>query len=362
MRTLDHRFGGTRPLDERFRFDVSALELWMREHVENFSPGLTVSQFRGGQSNPTYLLSAGMHRWVLRRKPPGKLLTSAHAVDREYRVLAALADSDVPVARVHGLCSDETVIGTSFYVMDYVEGRIFWDPSLPGVAPGERASIFMEMNRVLAALHAIDPEAHGLADFGRPGNYFARQIERWSRQYRSGPAGRIDAMDRVIEWLAQRIPASDEVSVVHGDFRMDNLIFHPGAPRIVAVLDWELSTLGHPLADLAYHCLPWHLPTDDERSVMRVTGVPEGIPTEDEYVQAYCRLMGRPNVEYSEWAFCVAFSFFRVAAILHGISGRVAEGNAASAQANEMARTAPLMASLAWRAAQRDGARASCLT
>lgn len=350
-------FSGTKPVESRFQFDVTALERWMRDHIKDFSTRLVVQQFNGGQSNPTYLLSDGSLRWVLRRKPPGKLLASAHAIDREYRVLAALVDSDVPVARAHGLCVDESVIGTAFYVMDYVEGRIFWDPTLPDCVATERTAIFEEMNRVLAELHRLDHAAHGLADYGRPGNYFARQVDRWSRQYRQAPAPRIEAMERLIEWLPQHLPAVDEAVLVHGDYRIANLIFHPREPRIIAVLDWELSTVGHPLADLAYHCLPWHLPAEDGGSLARFGRIPLGVPSEQQYVEAYCRHIGRAVIDPRDWTFCLAFSLFRNAAILHGISGRVTEGNAAGAEAEGIGRGAPTMADLAWRTIEDAGAR-----
>jgi len=343
------RFSGTQPVDERFRFNTASLENWMREHVTDFSGNLAVRQFKGGQSNPTYLLSEGTRCWVLRRKPPGKLLASAHAVDREYRVLAALEGSEVPVAIARGLCLDETVIGTAFYIMDYVEGRIFWDSKLPECERTDRAAIFAEMNRVLGALHRIDLGAHSLSDYGRPGNYFVRQIDRWSRQYQSSPAGRIEAIERLISWLSHNVPNNEEVALVHGDYRIDNLIFDPREPRILAVLDWELSTLGHPLADLAYHCLPWHLPRDDPRSLSNADWLPPGIPSEHEYVATYCQHMGRGPIDPRDWTFCIAFSLFRIAAILHGISGRVAVGTAASAHAKETGRGAVNMAELAWQ-------------
>src|SRR6476469_4297188 len=256
---------GTRPVAEAHRFDVACLERFMRENVEGFGGTLEVEQFKGGQSNPTYRLSAGAKRYVLRRKPPGKLLPSAHAVDREYRVITALAKTDVPVARTYALCTDEAVIGTPFYIMDYVEGRVLWDPQLPGMPPGERAAIFDEMNRVIAALHRVDYAAIGLADYGKPGNYFQRQVDRWSRQYRASETEKIEAMDRLMEWLPANIPAGDETAIVHGDYRLDNMIFHPTEPRVLAVLDWELSTLGHPMADFSYHLMAWRLSATEFR-------------------------------------------------------------------------------------------------
>ena len=346
------RFTGTRPVDEQLSFDVGMLETWMREHVEDFPGGLSAAQFKGGQSNPTYLLSAGQRRWVLRRKPPGKLLASAHAVDREYRVITALANSGVPVARTVGLCHDESVIGTVFYVMDYVEGRVLWDPTLPGLSHAERAAIFDEMNRVIATLHTVDPASCGLADFGKPGNYFGRQIDRWTKQYQSSPAPRIEAMERLIDWLPPHIPPGDEVALVHGDYRLDNLIFHATEPRVLAVLDWELSTLGHPLADFSYHCMTWHFPAGKFRGFGAADLAALNIPSEGDYVAAYCRRVGRGPIGPDQWEFYLVYNLFRLAGILQGIMGRVTEGTAASADALESGRAAPAMAELAWRKVQ----------
>src|SRR5258706_828596 len=252
-------YQGTRPVAEAHRFDVAALERYMRGHVDGFSGSLAVEQFKGGQSNPTYRLAAGGKSYVMRRKPARKLRPSAHAGDREYRVITALAGSDVPVPRTYCLCTDESVIGSMFYVMDCVEGRVLWDPVLPGMTPAERGAIFGEMSRVMAALHRVDYAAIGLGDYGKPGNYFARQIDRWSRQYKASETEKIEAMDRLMEWLPSNIPAGDATSIVHGDYRLDNMIFHPTEPRVLAVLDWELSTLGHPMADFSYHLMAWRL-------------------------------------------------------------------------------------------------------
>jgi aminoglycoside phosphotransferase (APT) family kinase protein len=346
-------FQGTRTVDERLRFNQDRLAAWMRENVVGFNGLLEVSQFKGGQSNPTYLLGAGDRRWVLRRKPPGKLLASAHAVDREYRVISALKGSGVPVAGTHGVCLDDGVIGTAFYVMDFVDGRVFWDPTLPGLANAERRAVYDEMNRVIARLHALDPGAYGLADFGKPGNYLARQIDRWTRQYQASPAGPIAAMDRLVEWLPAHLPSDDETTLVHGDYRLDNLIFHPTEPRILAVLDWELSTLGHPLADFSYHCLTWHFPSGGFRGFGEADLSALDIPAEAEYVAAYCRRVGRTTINPGAWEFYLAYNLFRLAGILHGIMGRVIEGTAASAAALEQGRSAPVMAGLAWQMVQR---------
>ena len=294
---------GTTPVREAHRFDEAALARYLADRIEGFSGPLRVEQFKGGQSNPTYRLSTPDRAYVLRRKPPGKLLPSAHAVDREYRVLSALAGTEVPVARTHLLCEDESVIGTAFYVMDCVDGRVLWDPSLPGLSPTERGAIFEQMNRVIAALHSVDPTAVGLADYGRPGNYFERQIGRWSKQYRASETETIEAMDRLIDWLPANIPPGEETAIVHGDYRLDNLIFAADRPELLAVLDWELSTLGHPLADFAYHCMSWHVPSGVFRGLGGADLAALGIPSEAEYVASYCRRTGRDGIDPDHWDF-----------------------------------------------------------
>ncbi|MEQ1439743.1 phosphotransferase [Fontimonas sp. SYSU GA230001] len=338
----------TIPVQERHRFDVAALQRYMQQHVAGFSGELSVEQFKGGQSNPTYKLTAGGTSYVLRRKPPGKLLASAHAVDREYAVITALAATDVPVAKTYCLCEDDGVIGTAFYIMEHVEGRILWDPALPGYTPDVRRAMFDEMNRVIAALHRVDYAKIGLADYGKPGNYFARQIGRWTKQYRASETERIDAMDRLIAWLPEHIPPGEDTSIVHGDYRLDNMIFHPTEPRVLAVLDWELSTLGHPLADFAYHCMTWHIPAGVFRGLGGVRLAELGIPTEAEYVRMYCARTGRSGIDPDHWDFYMAYNLFRLAAILQGIAGRVKDGTAASAQAAQMGAAARPLADLAW--------------
>jgi aminoglycoside phosphotransferase (APT) family kinase protein len=348
-------FVGTRPVAEAHRFDVAALERYLATRIEGLCGPIAAEQFNGGQSNPTYKLSAGGRSYVLRRKPPGKLLPSAHAVEREYRVITALAPTDVPVARTHCLCEDESVIGTAFYVMDFIPGRIFWDPRLPGAAREERRAIFDELNRVIAALHSVDYAALGLADYGKPGNYFTRQIDRWSRQYKASETERIYAMDRLIEWLPRNIPAGDRTAIVHGDYRLDNVIFHPTQPRILAVLDWELSTLGHPMADLSYHMMAWRLAADEFRGLRGVDCEALGIPTEDAYLDAYLRrtgATGRPSAR--EWSFYLAYNLFRLAAILQGVMARALAGNAASAQAQDAGRRARPIAELGWQEVERS--------
>ncbi len=334
----------------RHPFALEPLAAYLRQHLPGFGGELTAQQFSGGQSNPTYLLQAGGQRWVLRRKPPGVLLPSAHAVDREYRVMAALAHSTVPVPRVHLLCEDDAVIGSAFYVMEHVEGRNFLDPSLPGMTIEQRGAIYDEMNRVIAVLHGVDHQVAGLAGYGRPGQYLKRQIERWTRQYRASQIGisePIAAMERLIEWLPAHLPEADETSLVHGDFRIDNLIFHPHEPRVLAVLDWELSTLGDPLADFAYHCMTWRVTPAEFRGLKGHDLAALGIPFEDDYVQAYCKRSGRASLP--DWDYYMAFNMFRMAAILQGILQRALHGSAASAEAEQTGRLARPMAEAGWR-------------
>jgi aminoglycoside phosphotransferase (APT) family kinase protein len=346
MSDATQNFQGTVPVRDELRFDEAALAAWMRENVDGYVGPLTVEQFKGGQSNPTYKLVTPGHSYVLRRKPLGELLKGAHAVDREYRVLAALGKVDFPVARVHGLCTEDDVIGSWFYVMDMVEGRNFWDATLPTVAKEERALYFDAMNDVIARLHSLDPVAIGLGDYGKPGNYFERQIARWTRQYHEDTAAGRDAnMDALVEWLPTRIPAGDETAIVHGDYRCDNMIFHPTEPRVAAVLDWELSTLGHPLADFANHAMMYRMPPDIVAGLGGADVAALGIPSEQEYVDAYCRRTGRSGMP--DYEFYIAFNFFRLAAIFHGIKGRVLRGTAASAHAKERATKFPVLAALA---------------
>lgn len=330
----------------RTLFDVGALESWLAAHLPDFAGPLVVEQFKGGQSNPTYRLTTPARRYVLRRKPAGPILKGAHDVLREARVQQALAGSEVPVARLHALCEDESIIGSAFYIMDMVEGRVFWDASLNSLPKAERAAYYDETNRVIAALHKVDPIAAGLGDYGRPGNYFARQIARWSRQYLEDElAGRDPLMDELVAWLPTAIPDGDETSLVHGDFRIDNAIFHPSEPRILAVLDWELSTLGHPLADFAYHAMVYSMPPDIVAGLGGADPVALGLPAQEDYLAAYCRRTGRAGIE--NWNFYLAFNYFRLAAIFHGIKGRVLRGNASNAQAAQRAQAFPRLAQLA---------------
>jgi len=347
---------GTKPVSERQRFDAAALGAWMAQHVEGYPGGAPdVEQFRGGQSNPTFRLSAGGMRYVLRTKPgpAAKLLPSAHAIDREFRVMGALHGAGFPVPRQYALCLDEAVIGRAFYVMECVEGRVLWDQSLPGMSQAERAAIYDEQNRVIALLHTADYAALGLGDYGKPGNYFARQIERWTRQYQASSTEPIEAMDRLIEWLPQHIPAGEDTSIVHGDYRLDNMIFHPTEPRILAVLDWELSTLGHPAADFSYHCMSWHIPPGRLRGIAGLDLAALGIPSLDAYVARYCERTGKA-IRSEDFDFYLAYNMFRLAAIMQGIMKRYVDGTAASAQALENGKAARPMAEMAWGFAARS--------
>jgi aminoglycoside phosphotransferase (APT) family kinase protein len=326
----------------------------MQAHIAGFLGPIDVQQFAGGQSNPTFLVKSANHRYVLRRKPPGKLLPSAHAVDREYRVITALANTPVPVAKAFALCEDAAVIGTAFYVMDYVEGRLFWDAALPEVAASERRAIYEEMTRVLAALHGVDYDAVGLGDYGKPGHYIERQVARWTQQYRASETESIDAVERLIEWLPKHIPGDEQTSIVHGDFRLDNAIFHPHEPKILAVLDWELSTLGHPLVDLAYLCMRYHLSAEQFRGLGGVDPAALQIPGEAECVADYCRRRGRAPVAPQDWTYYLAFNMFRLTGILQGVLARAIQGNASSVTALEAGRRARPLAEQAWALVQQS--------
>lgn len=357
---MDDVFTGTRALAQPM--DIEALQAWLTRHVPGFSGPLSVEQFKGGQSNPTYKLITPQMQYVMRSKPApvAKLLPSAHAIEREFTVMRALAGSEVPVPQMLALCEDESVIGRAFYIMAFVQGRVMWDQSLPGASSAERSAIYDEMNRVIAALHQVDVKAVGLEQYGKPGNYFERQIGRWSKQYQASITGPNEAMDRLIDWLPQHIPASArderEVSIVHGDYRLDNLVFHPTEPRVLAVLDWELSTLGHPLADFSYHCMSWHIrQSGAARGLGGVDLAGLGIPDELGYVRRYCERTGRGDAEtvMKDWNFYLAYNLFRIAAILQGIAKRVEDGTASSARAREAAAGAVPMAALGWQFAQR---------
>jgi len=357
---------GTRPVSAAHAFDIEALQVWLEKNLPGFAGPLSVEAFKGGQSNPTYKLITPSQHYVLRAKPGpvAKLLPSAHAVEREYKVMHGLRGTDVPVPRMLGLCEDESVIGRAFYVMQFMQGRVLWDQSLPDMSPQARNAIYDEMNRVIAALHSVNYQAHGLADYGKPGNYVQRQISRWSQQYSasadgSGPWSQpIPEMEQLIEWLPVHLPASASddklVSIVHGDYRMDNLMFDAHQPRIIAVLDWELSTLGHPLADFAYHCMAWHIQPGAFRGIGGLDLQALGIPNEEEYIRRYCARTGLATPEQlrADWYFYLAYNMFRIAAILQGIAKRIENGTAASAQAQKSAAGARPMAQMAWRFAQ----------
>ncbi|MCX7241967.1 MAG: phosphotransferase [Burkholderiales bacterium] len=360
MSEFDH-FVGTRPVSDQHAVDLAALSSWLQSHLPGFEGPLSLEMFKGGQSNPTYKLITPTRSYVMRAKPGpvAKLLPSAHAVEREFAVMRGLQDTDVPVPRMYCLCEDEAVIGRAFYIMECMEGRVLWDQSLPGMSREQRGAIYAEMNRVIAALHKVDFAQRGLKDYGKPGNYFERQIARWSRQYAASITQPIVEMDHLIEWLPKNIPplARDEsmVSIVHGDFRLDNLMFHAQEARVVAVLDWELSTLGHPLADFSYHCMAWHIPPGAFRGIGGLDFASLGIPSEDEYIRLYCERTGiaTPAQLKTEWNFYMAYNMFRIAAILQGIAKRVEAGTASSAQAVSSAAGARPLAQMAWKFAQQ---------
>lgn len=360
MQKIDRQaaFTGTKEVAPALRLEPAPLEAYLARHVEDFAGPLRVRQFRGGQSNPTYLLETPSRKYVLRRKPPGKLLPSAHAVDREFRAISALHAQGFPVAEPILYCADERVAGTEFYVMGFVEGRVFWNPHMPGSNPAERAAVYDAMNATLARLHTFDPAAIGLGDFGRGENYVARQVDRWSKQYRASETQTIEAMERLIEWLPAHVPPPGPVRIVHGDYRLDNVIVHSRQPKILAVLDWELSTLGDPLADFTYHLMQWHMPPDDSGagtgSLVGFDLPALGIPSMTDYVDAYVRRTGLdPRPHLSAY---LAYNFFRIAAILQGIAGRVRDGTATSDYAPAKALMVRPLAEVAWHFAREAGA------
>jgi aminoglycoside phosphotransferase (APT) family kinase protein len=348
------------PTSNPHTLDTAALERHLREHLPGFEGPLTLEKFKGGQSNPTYKLVTPSRTYVMRSKPGpvAKLLPSAHAIEREYRVMSALQGSGVPVPKMFLLCEDESVIGRAFFIMEFLDGRVLWDQALPGLTNAERSQIYDEMNRVIAALHQVDVKAAGLSDYGKPGSYFERQIGRWSKQYLASVTGPNEAMDRLIEWLPQHLPASArddaQVALVHGDYRLDNLMFHKTEPRAIAVLDWELSTLGHPLADFSYHCMSWHIPPAAFRGIGGLDHASLGIPDEASYLRLYCERTGRRDVAavQADWNFYLAYNLFRAAAISQGIAKRVEEGTASSDEARKVAASARPLAEMAWGFAQ----------
>ena len=356
MSAFDH-FVGTRPVSGAHAFDVPALETWLSTRLPGFVGPLSVEMFKGGQSNPTYKLITPARQYVMRAKPGpvAKLLPSAHAIEREFTVMKGLYGTGVPVAEMHVLCEDESVIGRAFYVMEFVQGRVLWDQSLPGMTPAERGAIYDEMNRVMAALHKVDFAGQGLSSYGKPGNYIERQVSRWSKQYVASITQPIAEMDKLMAWLPHNIPDSAQdasmVSIVHGDYRLDNLMFHPTEPRVLAVLDWELSTLGHPLADFSYHCMAWHITPGSFRGIGGLDFDALGIPQEQAYIRRYCERTGftTPEALAKDWNFYLAYNMFRIAAILQGIAKRVEDGTASSDQAKASGAGARPMAELAWK-------------
>ncbi len=353
-------FSGTRAVSAKHRIDEAALAHWLRQNMPGFAGPLQVEMFKGGQSNPTYKLITPSAQYVMRAKPGpvAKLLPSAHAIEREFRVMQALHGTEVPVARMHVLCEDESVIGRAFYVMEFVQGRVLWDQELPGMSPADRRALYLELNRVLAALHSVPYLERGLETYGKPGNYFERQIGRWSKQYQASITQPIPEMDKLIDWLPTHMPDSARApltSIVHGDYRLDNVIFHPTEPRILAVLDWELSTLGHPLADFSYNCMAWHIPPGTFRGIGGLDLQALGIPSEDEYIRLYCERTGlaTPDALAQDWNFYLAYNMFRIAAILQGIAKRVESGTASSDEAVAAGARARPMAEIAWQYAQK---------
>lgn len=352
----DHQtdFTGVMETPDHLKFDETALARYMTDHVEGFKGPVTVKKFKGGQSNPTYLLTTPAKKYVLRRKPPGKLLPSAHAVEREYRIMTALGAQSFPVPKTYALCENQEVIGTAFFIMDFVEGRIFWDASLPEAAKEEREPLFNALIDTLADLHKIDYEAAGLGDYGKPGNYFERQIGRWSKQYQAAETEKIEEMNALMEWLPRAIPDDDMTSIVHGDFRFDNAIMHPFEPKTLAVLDWELSTLGQPLADFTYFLMVWHFPPSVRGGLMGVDIEALGIPTMQDAVARYSAHTGRDGVP--DLDFCLAYNMFRLGSIAQGVYARALQGNASSPQAIEMGKQIRPLAMLAWHYAKQAGA------
>jgi aminoglycoside phosphotransferase (APT) family kinase protein len=342
-------FMGTKPVAERQKVDLGALSDYMHKYVDGFTGDLQIEQFKGGQSNPTFMLIAGSQRYVLRTKPApaAKLLPSAHAIEREFRVMDALSKAGFPAARQYALCEDEEVIGRAFYIMEFMDGRVLWDQSMPNMSNTERAAHYDEMNRVIAQLHSIDYKAIGLETYGKPGNYFGRQIDRWTRQYKASETEHIPAMEHLIEWLPQHIPAGEQTTIVHGDYRLDNMIFHPTEPRILAVLDWELSTLGHPLADFSYHCMSWHIVPGLFRGIAGLDLKSLGIPTEEDYLAKYSERTGIA-IHKEDFRFYLAYNMFRMAGILQGIMKRYQDGTAASEQALKNGQAARPMAEMGW--------------
>ena len=342
MKPLDDaKFSGTKDVDERLKIDSANLQPWIDEYVPNAGNIKAIEQFKGGQSNPTYKIITESKNLVLRRKPPGKLLPSAHAVDREYKVITALYETGVPVPKTYGLCEDDDVAGTAFFIMDFLDGDLFWDPMIPTMTNRDRTQIYKNKNKTLAKLHSVDYKKIGLEDYGKPGNYVARQVSRWSKQYRASETDNIEAMNNLIDWLPKNIPDDDETTIVHGDYRLDNVILKNN--EVIGILDWELSTLGHPIADFSYHCLSWRT----QEAFWDQTKLKElGIPSEREYMEMYCENSGKDLS--NNWEFYMAFNMFKIAGILQGILGRVRDGTAASKHAEERGNMVFPLSEAAW--------------
>jgi aminoglycoside phosphotransferase (APT) family kinase protein len=352
-------FDGTRPISKEHQFPVENLLEWLSKNLEDYKADQKIDlvQFKGGQSNPTFLVQYGNRQFVMRRKPPGKLLPSAHAIDREYKVISALSKVNFPVAKPLGYCADIEVIGSEFYLMDYVQGRVFWDPRLPELDNTSRLEIHREVNQVIATMHRLIPTEIGLGDYGKPGNYVSRQIDRWTKQYRASETESIEAMNLLIDWLPQNIPQGDDTRLVHGDFRLDNMIIHPTEAKVLAVLDWELSTLGHPLADFAYHVMVWRVQPELFRGLQGASLKALNIPTEEEYVKLYFERTGFERIAQKDWDFYIIFNMFRLAAILQGVMARALQGNASSDQAIDSGKRAKPLAAIAWKQVEQLIAR-----
>ena len=347
MNTRDEIFSGTKEIDQKLDFDHNSLNDYLKNTVGSNIQIKEVKQFKGGQSNPTYLIETNEHDYVVRRKPPGKLLPSAHAVDREYKVITALNKTDVPVPKTFSYCEDDSVIGTPFFLMEHVEGKIFWELLLPESKPEERRKIYLSMNETIAKLHSVDFKAIGLEDYGKYENYMARQIHRWSKQYKDSETQHIPEIENLIDWLPKNIPEDEETSIVHGDFRLDNMVFDEDSLEVKAILDWELSTLGSPIADFTYHMMAWRLPVGAKGLGILGANLNElNIPSEEEYAELYYKKTGRSKIE--NWDFFMAYNIFRLAGIAQGIAGRVRDGTAASSQAKNYGDFVPILGKLGW--------------
>lgn len=346
MKNRTELFSGTQDVRPGLEFDVARLEEYMADSIPGFVGPVSVEQFKGGQSNPTYKINTATNSYTLRRKPPGKLLPTAHAIDREYRIMSALKNTKVPVPQTYTICEDQSIIGTSFYIMEFVDGRVLWEPMLPNMRPAERRKIYANMNSAIAKLHTVDFMELDLSDYGRIGNSILRQIRRWSRQYLESNQEPIEELGRLCQWLPENLPCRDQTSIVHGDFRIDNMIFQSSKSNLLAIVDWELSTLGDPVGDFVYHLMQWRLPANIFHGLRDVNLKELGIPSEEEYVRSYCEGVGREDIPHLDYY--MAYCMFRLSAILHGILVRVKNGTASSSHATAMSELAKPLAELAW--------------